>query len=71
MKHFTHEEIALMGNYDTSSLTNLIGTLQFALPYVTDKQAADTTADCIGKLCSMERQEFAALQAQLAAPEMY
>ncbi|MEG1687881.1 MAG: transposon-transfer assisting family protein [Angelakisella sp.] len=70
MKHFTHEEVALMSCYDISSLPNLICTLQLALPHITDKLSADTTADCIDKLCSMNSQEFAALKVRLVVPEL-
>lgn len=66
-KMFTQEELALMSLYKSESMKELLTALQAALPHLTDKLAADTTADCIDKLCHMEEKDFPALQAAITA----
>lgn len=70
-KIFSQEELALMSGYEAESLHGLLAELQMVLPHVEDKLAADTTADCIDKLCRMEEGDFSTLQANIAACELF
>lgn len=70
-KMFTQEELALMSLYKSESMRDLLTALQTALPHLTDKLAADTTADCIYKLCPMEEKDFPVLQAAMTACELF
>lgn len=69
-KTFSQEELALMSYYKAESLYELKEVLQIALPHLTDKLAADTTADCIDKLCGMTEKDFSTLQAEITACEL-
>lgn len=69
-KAFSQEELALLHCYDPESLCGLLEALQVALPHITDKLSADTTADCIDKLCGMTEKDFPALQTEIAAREL-
>lgn len=65
-KMFAREELELMGYYEATSQHGLLTNLQTALPHITDKLSADTTANCIDKLCGMSSEaEFDVLQAQI------
>lgn len=72
MKAFRQEELALMASYECDcGLVHLIGQLQQALHFTEDKLAADTTADCIDKLCSLDDDEFKIVLGQIHVCELF